>query len=182
MRQAIEEGFILDVLRYYMTYQAYFQLEKAIEDDPELNSRRGQRKVARYASLHPTHVGQKVEIIVEHFRRHVMADLHGQAKAMIVTQSREHALRYYLGVRDYLKQQSYTDLKALVAFSGNLVVDGETWTEPALNGFSETELPRRVRRDQAGWRTVSRPIPDSHRRREIPDRIRSAQTLRDVCG
>src|SRR5713226_542239 len=106
-----------------------------------LNSRRGQRKVARYASLHPTHVGQKVEIIVEHFRRHVMADLHGQAKAMIVTQSREHALRYYFGVGDYLKQQSYTDLKALVAFSGDLVLDGETWTEAALNGFSETELP-----------------------------------------
>src|SRR5207302_5514116 len=101
MRQAIEEGFILDVLQNYMTYTAYFQLEKAIEDDPELNGRRGHRKVARYASLHPTHVGQEVEIIIENFRRHVMADLNGYAKAMIVTQSREHALKYYFGVRDY---------------------------------------------------------------------------------
>ena len=93
MRQAIEEGFILDVLQNYMTYKAYYQLEKAIEDDPELNGRRGQRQVARFASLHPTAIGQKVEVIVEHFRRHVMKELDGQAKAMIVTQSREHALQ-----------------------------------------------------------------------------------------
>lgn len=143
MRQAIEEGFILDVLQNYMTYKAYYQLEKAIEDDPELNGRRGQRKVARFASLHPTAIGQKVEVIVEHFRRHVMAELDGQAKAMVVTQSREHALRYYRGVRDYLSNNGYTDMKALVAFSGELELDGESWTEAAINGFSESELPRR---------------------------------------
>jgi type I restriction enzyme R subunit len=143
MRQAIEEGFILDVLQNYMTYRAYYQLEKAIEEDPELSGRQGQRKVARFASLHPTAIGQKVEVIVEHFRRHVLTELDGQAKAMVVTQSREHALRYYFGVRDYIKTNSYSDLKALVAFSGELEVDGETWTEAALNGFSETELPRR---------------------------------------
>lgn len=143
MRQAIEEGFILDVLQNYMTYKAYYQLEKAIEDDPELNGRRGQCRVARFASLHPTAIGQKVEVIVEHFRRHVMGTLNGQAKAMIVTQSREHALRYLFGVRDYLRAQGYTDLKALVAFSGDLTLDGETYTETDLNGFSETELPGR---------------------------------------
>jgi len=148
MRQAIEEGFILDVLQNYMTYKAYYQLEKAIEDDPELNGRRGQCKVARFASLHPTAIGQKVEVIVEHFRRHVMSEIHGQAKAMIVTQSREHALRYYFGVRDYIKAQGYTDLKALVAFSGDLELDGETYTEADLNGFSETELPRRFDGDE----------------------------------
>ena len=143
MRQAIEEGFILDVLQNYMTYKAYYQLEKAIEDDPELNGRRGQRKVARFASLHPTAIGQKVEVIVEHFRRHVMDEINGQAKAMVVTQSREHALRYFFGVRDYLADKGYGDLKALVAFSGDLEFEGETYTEPDLNGFSETELPRR---------------------------------------
>jgi type I restriction enzyme R subunit len=143
MRQAIEEGFILDVLQNYMTYKAYYQLEKAIEDDPELSGRRGQRRVARYANLHPTAIGQKVEIIVEHFRRHVMNDLGGQAKAMIVTQSREHALKYYFGVRDYIKQHGYHDLRALVAFSGDLELDGQTYTEAELNGFSETELPSR---------------------------------------
>lgn len=143
MRQAIEEGFILDVLQNYMTYRAYYELEKAIEDDPKLSGRRGQRKVARYANLHPTAIGQKVEIIVEHFRRHVMGMLGGQAKAMIVTGSREHALRYYFGLRDYIKAQGYADLKALVAFSGELDYDGETYTEAELNGFSETELPGR---------------------------------------
>ena len=143
MRQAIEEGFILDVLQNYMTYKAYYQLEKAIEDDPELHGRRGQRRVARFASLHPTAIGQKVEVIVEHFRRHVLSELRGQAKAMIVTGSREAALRYYFGVRDYISKQGYSDLKALVAFSGDLTLDGETYTEADLNGFSETELPRK---------------------------------------
>lgn len=142
MRQAIEEGFILDVLQNYMTYKAYYQLEKAIEDDPQLNDRRGQRRVARFASLHPTAIGQKAEVIIEHFRRHVIRELGGQAKAMVVTQSREHALRYYWGLRDYITENGYTDVKTLVAFSGELEVDGETWTEATLNGFSEGELPR----------------------------------------
>lgn len=143
MRQAIEEGFILDVLQNYMTYKAYYQLEKAIEDDPELSGRRGQRRVARFASLHPTAIVQKAEVIIEHFRRHVMHELDGQAKAMVVTQSREHALRYYWGLREYITANGYGDVKALVAFSGDLEVDGETWTEAGINGFSEGELPRR---------------------------------------
>ncbi len=147
MRQAIEEGFILDVLQNYMTYKAYYQLEKAIEDDPELNGRRGQRRVARFASLHPTAIGQKVEVIVEHFRRHVLSELEGHAKAMIVTGSREHALRYYFGVREYIKEKGYKDVKPLVAFSGDLEVDGETYTEAAVNGFSETELPKKFDTD-----------------------------------
>jgi type I restriction enzyme R subunit len=156
MRQAIEEGFILDVLQNYMTYRAYYELEKAIEDDPELSGRRGQRRVARYANLHPTAIGQKVEIIVEHYRRHVMAMLNGQAKAMIVTGSRDHALRYYFGVRDYIQAQGYTDLKALVAFSGELINEGETYTEAGINGFSETELPGRF----DGFRPDGTPYPD----------------------
>lgn len=143
MRQAIEEGFILDVLQNYMTYKAYYQLEKAIEEDPELSGRRGQQRVARFAALHPTAIGQKVEIIVEHFRRHVMRELGGEAKAMIVTQSREHALRYYLGLKAYIGNQKYNDLRALVAFSGELEVDGISYTESELNGFAETELPGR---------------------------------------
>ena len=147
MRQAIEEGFILDVLQNYMTYKAYYKLEKAIEDDPEFSGRRGKRKVARFASLHPTAIGQKVELIVEHFRRHVMDEVDGQAKAMVVTQSREHALRYFFGVRDYLDDKGYSDLKALVAFSGGLEFEGETYAESDLNGFSETELPRRFDSD-----------------------------------
>jgi type I restriction enzyme R subunit len=158
MRQAIEEGFILDVLQNYMTYKAYYQLEKAIENDPELSGRSGQRKVARYAMLHPTAIGQKIEIIIEHFRRHVMHELNGQAKAMIVTSSREHALRYYFGVRDYIKNQGYIDLRVLVAFSGELQFNGETYTEVDLNDFSETELPRRF----DGFKPDGMPYPDQY--------------------
>ena len=143
MRQAIEEGFILDVLQNYTTYQAYFQLEKTIEDDPALRTRDGQRRVARFARLHPTNIAQKVEVIVEHFRRHVMHELDGEAKAMVVTESREHALRYWQGLKGYIEKQGYTDMRALVAFSGDLEVDGQTWTEEAANGFSEGELPKR---------------------------------------
>ncbi|MFN9009033.1 MAG: type I restriction endonuclease subunit R [Hyphomonadaceae bacterium] len=143
MRQAIEEGFILDVLQNYMTYKAYYQLEKTIDDDPAFVGRRAQAKVARFASLHPTAIHQKVEVIIEHFRRHVSKELHGQAKAMVVTQSREHALRYWQEINRYISEKGYQDLKALVAFSGDLKVDGQDWTEAAANGFAETELPKK---------------------------------------
>lgn len=148
MRQAIEEGFILDVLQNYMTYKAYYQLEKTIEDDPAFKGRRAQSRVARYASLHPTAIDQKVEVIVEHFRRHVAKELDGQAKAMIVTQSREHALRYWERLNEYIADKGYADLKALVAFSGDLNIDGNVWTEATANGFAETELPRRFDTDE----------------------------------
>jgi type I restriction enzyme R subunit len=147
MRQAIEEGFILDVLKNYMTYRAYYALEKAIEDDPKFVGKRAQRRVARFASLHPTALTQKVEVIVEHFRRHVLKELGGKAKAMIVTQSREHALRYYFALKAYIQDKGYADMKALVAFSGDLTVDGQTYTEAELNGLAETELPRRFDTD-----------------------------------
>jgi type I restriction enzyme, R subunit len=147
MRQAIEEGFILDVLQNYMTYNAYYQLEKTIEEDPEFKGRRAQAKVARYASLHPTAIDQKVEVIVEHFRRHVVSELGGKAKAMVVTQSREHALRYWQRLNGYIKEKGYTDIQALVAFSGDLNIDGESWTEASANGFAETELPKKFDTD-----------------------------------
>ena len=148
MRQAIEEGFILDVLQSYMTYKAYYALEKVIDDDPDLNVRRAKPKVARFASLHPTAVDQKVWVIVEHFRRHVMAEMGGQAKAMVVTSSREHALRYYRSMKEHIAHQGYDDMVALVAFSGELKVEGSTYTEAGINGFSETELPAKFDANQ----------------------------------
>ncbi|WMT75904.1 DEAD/DEAH box helicase family protein [Bradyrhizobium sp. Ash2021] len=178
MRQAIEEGFILDVLQNYMTYKAYYQLEKAIEDDPELSGRRGQRSVARFASLHPTAIGQKVEIIIEHFRRHVMSEIGGQAKAMIVTQSREHALRYFFGVRDYFKAKGYADLKALVAFSGELNLDGQTYTEAELNGFSETELPSRL----DGFRPDGTPYPDQYQILIVAEKYQTGFDQPKLCA
>lgn len=178
MRQAIEEGFILDVLQNYMTYKAYYQLEKTIEDDPELSGRRGQRKVARFASLHPTAIGQKVEIIVEHFRRHVMGELGGQAKAMVVTQSREHALRYYFGIKAYLDAENYGDLRALVAFSGELTHEGETYTEADLNGFSETELPGRF----DGFKPDGTPYPDTYQILIVAEKYQTGFDQPKLCA
>ena len=178
MRQAIEEGFILDVLQNYMTYKAYYELEKAIEDDPKLSGRKGQRKVARYANLHPTAIGQKVEIIVEHFRRHVMDMLDGQAKAMIVASSREHALRYYFGVRDYIKAQGYGDLKALVAFSGDLTFEGETYTEADLNDFAETELPSRF----DGFKPDGTRYPDQYQILIVADKYQTGFDQPKLCA
>jgi type I restriction enzyme, R subunit len=148
MRQAIEEGFILDVLQNYMTYGAYYQLEKTIEDDPAFKGRKAQSRVARYASLHPSAIDQKVEVIIEHFRRHVAKDIKGQAKAMIVTQSREHALRYWQRMNEYIADKGYSDLRTLVAFSGDLNIDGNVWTETTANGFAETELPKKFETDE----------------------------------
>jgi type I restriction enzyme, R subunit len=148
MRQAIEEGFIRDVLENYTTYQAYYQLEKTIEDDPAFKGKKAQSRVARFAVLHPTALDQKVEVIVEHFRRHVAAELDGQAKAMIVTQGIEHAIRYWQHINRYIAKKGYTDLKALVAFSGEKTVDGEVFTEAQANGFAETELPRKFDTDE----------------------------------
>ena len=178
MRQAIEEGFILDVLQNYMTYKAYYQLEKTIEGDPELSGRRGQRKVARYANLHATAIGQKVEIIVEHFRRHVAGLLDGQAKAMIVTQSREHALRYYFGVKKYIEEQGYKNLKALVAFSGELELDREKYTEADLNDFSEKELPGRF----DGLKPDGTPYPDTYQILIVAEKYQTGFDQPKLCA
>ena len=143
MRQAIEEGFILDVLRNYQTYASYAKLEKAIEDDPKLLERKSSRKVARFIDFHETAMIQKAEVIVEHFRRHALPELGGQAKAMVITSSREHAVRTHQAITRYIADHGYTDVRALVAFSGEIEIDGQGgFTEPGINKFSETELPR----------------------------------------
>ena len=139
MRQAIEEGFILDVLQNYTTYKSYYELEKVIEDDPRFKGSKASRKVARYVSL--TTVDQKAAVIVEHFRRHVLASLDGKAKAMIVAQSREHAFRHYEAIKNYIKDCGYVGMDALIAFSGSLFVNGQSVTEAELNGFAEKKLP-----------------------------------------
>ncbi len=124
MRQAIEEGFILDVLKGYTTYDFAFKLEQEAEDK-EVKAGRTKTKLFRYAQLHPTSIAQKVAVIVEHFREHVMKMLHGQAKAMIVADGRVAAVRYKKAIDAYIAQQKYTDCKALVAFSG-VVTDVES--------------------------------------------------------
>jgi type I restriction enzyme R subunit len=155
MRQAIEEGFILDVLKNYMTYKTFFKLSKAIEDDPEVNKTKASRAIARFVSLHPYNLAQKTEVMIEHFRQVTAKKIGGKAKAMVVTGSRLHAVRYYFEFQKYLRERSndpeYRKIKPLVAFSGKVQdpdVPNKSWTETELNGFGEKELPERFKTDE----------------------------------
>lgn len=150
MRQAIEEHFILDVLANYTTYALFFKLSKAIEDDPEMNKKKAAQAIGRFVSLHPHNLAQKTEIIIEHFRQVVAAQIGGRAKAMLVTGSRLHAKRYFDEFRRYLKTKEYKDIKVLVAFSGKVLDDDfpEGVTEPQLTGHSEKELPKVFDREE----------------------------------
>ncbi|MEV4522468.1 type I restriction endonuclease subunit R [Micromonospora tulbaghiae] len=141
MRQAIDEGFILDVLRNYLTYKSYWKLANANPDDPEVDPKKAGAQLARFASLHPTMQAQKAEIIVEHFRKHTAPRLGGRAKAMVVTGSREAAVRLHTAIKKYVEMQGYVGCDSLVAFSGDLEVDGVEHTEARINGFGEGELP-----------------------------------------
>jgi type I restriction enzyme R subunit len=123
MRQAIEEGFILDVLRRYTTYNTAWKLSHPHGDDTEVDSRKTSVKLARWVRLHPYNISQRVEIIVEHFREHVRHLLDGQAKAMVVTGSRQEAVRYALAMRHYVTDKGYKDVHPLVAFSGTVPPD-----------------------------------------------------------
>ncbi|MBP7795884.1 MAG: DEAD/DEAH box helicase family protein [Elusimicrobiales bacterium] len=145
MRQAIEEGFILDVLQNYTTYQTFSQLSKKIEDDPNVNKKKAALAIGRFLSLHPHNLAQKTEVMIEHFRQVTMKKIGGKAKAMVVTASREHVVRYKLEFDRYLKEKNYKDIKAIVAFSGKVLLDGvpPEYTEAGMNKFSEKELPER---------------------------------------
>ncbi|MFL8711773.1 type I restriction endonuclease subunit R [Clostridioides sp. GD02377] len=140
MKQAIEEGYILNVLDNYTTWKTYFELNKTIEDDPELQSITAKRKIARFIDLHDTNIAQKIEIIIEHFRHNVAHLLDGKAKAMVVTSSREAAVKYHQELEKYIQRNGYSDIHALVAFSGKVPLDGVEYTEPNINGISEEDL------------------------------------------
>ena len=141
MKQAIEEGFILDVLNNYTTYKTYYKLNKAVEEDPELKTTVAKRKIAKFVELSDENIHQKVEIIMDHFITHdIMADLGGHGKAMIVTSGREAAVKYQQAFKKYLKEHHITSIGAVVAFSGRLSVDGAEFSESSMNGFSEDKL------------------------------------------
>ena len=146
MRQAIEEEFILDVLKHYTTYAAYFGLLKACEDDPNVERKKAGRALARFMSLHPHNIAQKTEVMVEHFQAVTRHKIGGRAKAMLVTGSRLEAVRYKQRFDRYIQEKGYA-IKSLVAFSGTVVDDrlpDVTYTEPGMNqGISEKELPEK---------------------------------------
>ena len=144
MRQAIEEGFILDVLQNYTTYELYFKLTKAIEDDPQLKKKKAAKAIGKYVSLHPHNLSQKTEIIIEHFRNVVAKKIGGKAKAMVVCGSRLHAKRYFEGFGKYINEKGYQqEMKILVAFSGKVIDDNASdgVSEPELTGWGEKEIP-----------------------------------------
>jgi type I restriction enzyme R subunit len=148
MRQAIEEGFILDVLANYTTYHTYWRIEKAVAEDPTYEAPKARRAIARFVSLHPTNLAQKAEIVVEHFRAHTATKIAGRAKAMVVTSSRLHAVRYKQAIDAYLKKKSYDDLSALVAFSGKVIDENAmTYTESQMNAFPASETAERFAGD-----------------------------------
>ena len=149
MRQAIEENFILDVLENYTTYERYFSLSKAIEDDPELNKKKAAKAIGRFVSFHPHELGQKTEIIIEHFRQVVSKKIGGRAKAMVVTSSRLHAKRYFEAFKKYINDKGYNDIKVLVAFSGVVKDDDcpDGISEPQLTGYGEKQLPEVFNQD-----------------------------------
>ena len=157
MRQAIEENFILDVLQNYTTYELYFKISKAIEEDPELNKKKAAQAIARFVSLHPHNLAQKTEIILEHFRTCVATKIGGKAKAMVVTSSRLHAKRYFEEFDRYIKEKGYQqEIKILVAFSGKVKDPDypnekypEGVSEPQLTGFGEKELPKVFDQDES---------------------------------
>ena|GEM_PF-7101 len=146
MRQAIEEGFILDVLRSYTSYATYFRLLKACEDDPNVERKKAARALARFLRLHPHNIAQKTEVMVEHFHAVTRHKIGGRAKAMVVTGSRLEAVRYKQSFDRYIKEKGYP-IKSLVAFSGTVQDDKlpeVSYTEEAMNGgLREKELPER---------------------------------------
>ena len=133
MRQAIEEEFILDVLKNYMTYDTCFRIAKSMEDNPELPESRATKIIRKYQKLHPYNITQKAQIIVETFRETTAKAIGGKGKMMVVTDSRLAAVRYLQAIREYIKRQKYSELMVLVAFSGSIMDGGEEYTEPALN-------------------------------------------------
>jgi type I restriction enzyme, R subunit len=142
MQQAIQEGFILDVLANYTTYDLYFRIQKATRDDPEYETAKARAAIARFVTLHPHNLAQKAEVIVEHFREHTAAKISGNAKAMVVTSSRLHAVRYKEALDRYIRDKHYDDVHTLVAFSGKVLDDGFEYTEPGMNRFPESQTAK----------------------------------------
>lgn len=150
MKQAIEEGFILDVLANYTTYQSYYELEKSIRDNPLFDTAKAQKKLRAYVEGHAETIAVKATIIVDHFLQQVVATkkLKGQARGMVVTRNITTAIRYYHAIRDALKAAN-ASCKAIVAFSGKKTVDGIEYSEESCNGFPSKDIEKEFDGDEA---------------------------------
>ena len=148
MKQAIQEGFIIDVLQHYTPIDSYYKLVKTVEDDPEFDSRRASSKLRRYVENHEYAISQKAAIMVDHFHEQVMGHqkIGGQARAMVVTSSIARAVNYYHAIRDYLGERK-SPYKAIVAFSGEHEYGGRNVTEASLNGFPSNHIASMIQED-----------------------------------
>ena len=150
MKQAIEEGFILDVLQNFTEYKTFYQINKEIEEDPRCKTADVKRQIARFVELHETNIAQRIEVIIEHFRTAVMQELGGMAKAMVITASRASAVKYHQAFEEYIAKKGYSGIHSLVAFSGKVKLpdDEREYTESLINGFSENRLPKEFEKDE----------------------------------
>jgi type I restriction enzyme, R subunit len=148
MKQAIQEGFILDVLRYYTPVNSYYKLIKKVESDPEFDVRRAKKKLRRYVESHDHAIRMKAEIMVDHYHEQVIAlnKIGGQARAMVVTSGIERAIQYFHAIRDYLQERK-SPYKAIVAFSGEHEYGGAKVTESSLNGFPSNLIVDKIQED-----------------------------------
>lgn len=154
MKQAIEEGFILDVLKNYTTYRTCYKIAKAIEENPEFPTSKALKAIQKYESLHPHNLAQKTAIIVEMYREVTKNKIGGRAKAMVVTASRLHAVRYYHEFKRYLEKKGYNDIEILIAFSGAIKDRDIEYTEETMNKrkdgstVKERQLPEEFHKDE----------------------------------
>ena len=148
MKQAVDEGFIVDVLRHYTPVASYYRLAKTVEDDPEFDMKKAQRKLRRYVESHDHAIRLKAEIIVDHFHEQVLARnrIGGQARAMVVTSGIERAIQYFHALTDYLRERK-SPYGAIVAFSGEHEFGGANVTEATLNGFPSRDIADRFQED-----------------------------------
>ncbi len=148
MKQAIQEGFILDVLAHYTPVESYYQLVKTVEDDPEFDAKRAGKKLRRYVENHDHAIRLKAEIMVDHFHEQVLSrqKIGGQARAMVVTNGVQRAIRYFHAIRSYLAERK-SPYQAIVAFSGEHEDNGANVTEASLNGFSSNLIASRIQED-----------------------------------
>lgn len=140
MRQAIDEGFILDVLKYYTTIETSYKVAKTISENPEFDEPPATKAVKDFHDNHQFVIEQKVALIVEKIREVTNRKINGKGKAMVVCSSRAHAVRYFLAMKDYCVKNGYTDVKPLVAFSGTVSYQGQDYTEPQLNSTEEVKI------------------------------------------
>ena len=148
MKQAIQEGFILDVLKHYTPVKSYYRLAKTVEVDPEFDVKKARKKLRRYVEGHDHAIRLKAEIMVDHFHEQVISQhkIDCQARAMVVTNGIERAIQYFHAIRDYLKERR-SPYRAIVAFSGEKEYGGATVTEASLNGFPPSKIPETFKED-----------------------------------